>query len=74
LHEHILALLGESHDLDVPVGDGRKDVLEVGDDLVAAVAGPVGEALDGLGRVELPERGGVVSVEDLKRPADQLRV
>src|SRR2546421_329532 len=74
LHEDIVALLGEAHDLHVQVGHRGEHIFEVGDDLGSAAAGPVGKALDRLRGVELRKRGCVVAIDRLEGPADQLGV
>src|SRR5215207_3134082 len=71
-HEHLVALLAQREHLHAEVGDGREGRLEVGADLVRAVAVAVREALVGGVRPQHAHRLRVVAVELLERPADDL--
>jgi len=55
-------------------GIAREEVLEVGRDLLGALTGPIGKALDGVLRPEELERLDVVVVHALDGPADEVGV
>jgi hypothetical protein len=74
LDEDILALRGDTDDLQAPVGDRPEEVLEVGRDLPGALTGPIGKALDGVLRPEELERLDVVIVRPLDGPADEVSI